>query len=144
MAKTKKSRSNNSYHGHDNNFLLLVAGGFIVVVIMIYYMGGQVFQKKSYSTTPSYASENTDAVESDQVSIKGFKYFPGTVKVKKGESVTWTNKDADVNSATADDGSFDTGALYQDGEGSVIFDTPGIYSYHSAQNPEVKGVVIVE
>lgn len=80
----------------------------------------------------------------NSVEIKDFSYSPQTITVKVGDSVTWTNKDVAGHSATADDGSFDTGVLAQGESGVVTFDTAGTFAYHCTPHPNITGTAIVE
>ncbi len=56
-------------------------------------------------------------------------YSPATVSVFVGDTVTWRNTGAAQHSATADDGSFDTGIFAAGQSRSVTFDNPGTFSY---------------
>jgi plastocyanin len=59
-----------------------------------------------------------------------FEFDAAQVTVPAGTSVTWTNDGQAPHSATAVDGSFDTG-LYDGGESeSITFDTPGTFAYY--------------
>jgi plastocyanin len=51
------------------------------------------------------------AAASGGVSIQGFAFHPGSMTVNVGDTVTWTNQDSAQHTATANDGSFDTGTL---------------------------------
>jgi plastocyanin len=85
------------------------------------------------------------ALAADQsVAIANFAYSPSTVTVSVGDSVTWTNNDEAPHTATADDDSWDTGTLAQNGTGAVTFDTAGEYSYHCDIHPNMTGTVVVE
>ncbi len=64
------------------------------------------------------------------VSMKDFEFDPAAITVPVGATVTWTNDGVQQHSATAVDGSFDTG-LYGSGESaSVTFDTAGTFAYY--------------
>ena len=63
------------------------------------------------------------------IAIEGFKYAPEDVTVDVGTTVTWTNEDAAPHTATADDGSFDTGDLREGGKGEVTFRKAGSFAY---------------
>ena len=63
------------------------------------------------------------------VAIEEFKFVPGDVTVDVGTTVTWTNEDAAPHTATADDGSFDTGDLRQQDAGEVTFRKAGSFAY---------------
>jgi plastocyanin len=86
--------------------------------------------------TPMSAS--TSAVE-----IKGFAFNPPMIEVPSGTTVTWTNQDTAPHTATAEDGSFDTGRLNQGQSGEVTFDQPGTYTYICTFHPNMKGTVVV-
>lgn len=45
------------------------------------------------------------------VEITGFKFKPATLAVRAGDTVTWVNRDIAPHTATAADGSWDTGKL---------------------------------
>lgn len=72
-------------------------------------------------------------------------YDPQTITIEVGESVVWHNEDDDTHTATADDGSFDTGDVAA-GEYSetVIFDEEGEFTYSCNYHPTMTGTVIVE
>jgi plastocyanin len=64
------------------------------------------------------------------VSMKDFEFGPVELRVKAGTVVTWANDGARPHSATAVDGSFDTG-VYGAGESrSATFETPGTFVYY--------------
>ncbi|HEX7290611.1 MAG TPA: plastocyanin/azurin family copper-binding protein, partial [Conexibacter sp.] len=55
----------------------------------------------------------------------------------------WTNADAASHTATADDGSFDTGTLAQGRSGSHAFTSAGTFAYHCTIHPSMHGTVTV-
>lgn len=65
------------------------------------------------------------------VEMANFAYVSNNITVPAGTAVTWVNKDSGPrHSATAADGSFDTG-LFDAGEQSTLtFDAPGTYVYY--------------
>lgn len=79
-----------------------------------------------------------------KVSIKDVSYSPKEIKIKKGDTVTWTNADERDHTVTADDGSFKSGKM-SDGETfKQKFDKPGRYKYHCDYHPRMKATVVVE
>ena len=52
-----------------------------------------------------------DAVRSAKVEIVDFAYDPDPVTIEEGGKVIWLNEDSAPHTATAEDGSFDTGTL---------------------------------
>lgn len=75
--------------------------------------------------------------------ISDFKFTPSTITVTAGESVTWTNSGPSGHSATADDGSFDTGVLRRGASGSHTFTAAGTYTFHCTPHPFMTGKVVV-
>jgi plastocyanin len=78
------------------------------------------------------------------VSISGFAFQPGTVTVRVGDSVTWTNNDAVAHTADADNGSWETGSIAGGAGASVTFRSAGTYGYHCDFHPEMTGRVVVQ
>jgi plastocyanin len=67
---------------------------------------------------------------SASVSVGDNFYAPTSVTVAVGDTVTWNNNGQAPHSATADDGSFDTGVFDPGGRRSVSFDSAGTFSYY--------------
>jgi plastocyanin len=78
------------------------------------------------------------------VAISGFSFSPATVTVAVGDTVTWTNSDSTAHTATADDGSFDTGTIGNGASGTVTFATAGTFAYHCSIHAQMTGTVVVE
>jgi plastocyanin len=77
-----------------------------------------------------------------------FTYEPLEITVAPGATVTWINQGEFEHSATADDGSWDTGVYGSDSQASITFDTPGTYPYYcllhgTAGGNGMSGTVIV-
>jgi plastocyanin len=77
------------------------------------------------------------------VTIKNFKFAPASISVHVGDSVSWTNQDSTAHTATASDGSFDTGALNKGKSGSHTFTKAGTVAYICSIHPFMKGTVVV-
>ncbi|MDP3941180.1 MAG: cupredoxin family copper-binding protein [bacterium] len=117
-----------------------------VIVVLVLIVAGYFVLNKSASQMPGAATQQTTGVTAatNTVTIQNFVYSPSTITVKVGDSVTWTNRDSVGHSATADDGSFDTGVLSQGQTGSVTFTKAGTYTYFCSVHPNMKGTVIVQ
>lgn len=61
--------------------------------------------------------------------IEGSAFSPEVATIRVGSEVVWRNKDASPHTITADDGSFDSGALNQGEEFSRKFTSPGTIKY---------------
>jgi len=106
-------------------------------------------QSQFVITQPPAANVETVEAEAPQtvsVDIVGFKYSPNSVKIKVGDTVTWTQKDAVMHTVTIVSGpeSFDSGLLKKDQTFSYTFTKPGTYSYKCTPHPNMRGEVIVE
>jgi plastocyanin len=70
-------------------------------------------------------------------------YVPGSVTVKAGQHVTFYNNDTNPHSATAADGSFDTGVM-SPGQAKIIpFSKPGTYPFSDILQSNMNGIVHV-
>jgi plastocyanin len=78
-----------------------------------------------------------------KVEIVEFTYQPDPVRVEAGGKVIWQNMDSAPHTATADDGSFDTGTLEEGKLKSESFKDPGTFTYFCAIHPEMHGTVEV-
>lgn len=78
------------------------------------------------------------------VTIKGFAYSPAELRVKVGDTVTWTQEDSIQHNVAFDDGSL-TGSLLNKGQTfSYTFPVKGTFAYHCTPHPRMQAKVIVE
>lgn len=77
------------------------------------------------------------------VSIEGSSFSPEVIHVKAGGEVVWKNKDAAVHTVTADDGSFDSGALGQGDKFKRKFPSTGTFKYSCDNHSWMKGTIEV-
>jgi plastocyanin len=80
----------------------------------------------------------------EAVTIADFAFSPQTVTITVGDTVTWTNSDAVVHTATATDGAWDTGDLAQGQSGAITFSTAGTFAYLCTPHPTMTGTVVVQ
>ena len=79
------------------------------------------------------------------ISIDNFTFTPGTVTVKAGTTVTWTNKDDIPHGIAATGNTFARSkAMDTDGTYSFTFTTPGTYKYFCYMHPHMTGIIVVE
>ncbi|HEX2233019.1 MAG TPA: cupredoxin family copper-binding protein [Thermoleophilaceae bacterium] len=81
--------------------------------------------------------------QSGSVTITDFKFSPASITVNVGDTVTWTNQGPTQHSATASNGSFDTGTFPRGQSRSHTFHAPGSFSYICTPHPFMKGTVTV-
>jgi amicyanin len=77
------------------------------------------------------------------VTIADFAFSPATLTITAGDTVTWTNEDAMIHTATSVDGAFDSGDLDQGDDYSLTFTTPGTYDYLCTPHPSMTGRIVV-
>jgi plastocyanin len=100
-------------------------------------------------TPPAAPAPATPAGEMDSnasmaVTIKDYAFTPATLTVPAGTTVTWTNNDPVPHTATASDGSFDSGNLNPGQSFSFTFATPGSFSYVCQYHAGMKGTIVVQ
>ena len=89
------------------------------------------------------SSTSTPAVPANAVDIT-MEFSPSTLNVSVGDTVTWTNKHTMTHSATADNGTFDSGNLAPGETYSFTFDTAGTYTYKCNIHSSMTGTIVVE
>jgi plastocyanin len=95
------------------------------------------------SPVTSPAAGSPAATTGDTVAIRDFAFQPAALDVALGTTMTWTNEDSVQHTATADDGSFDSGELAQDESFSHTFSTPGTFTYICTIHPSMTGAITV-
>lgn len=129
---------------------IIVIGGGVYLVNQSHSSSSQMkdspmptqVQAQAQTNPPSGTTQAT--ADKNAVTIQNFAFSPATLTVKVGDKVTWTNQDSAGHSATADDGSFDTGVLAQGKSGSITFSKVGTFTYHCSVHPMMKGTIIVQ
>jgi len=83
------------------------------------------------------------AVEGAGDPTTAWKFEPAEITVKVGGSVTFQNSGTQQHTATANDGSFDTGALAAGATKLVTFSRAGTFTFHCSFHPWMTGTVTV-
>ena len=82
------------------------------------------------------------AVEMLNKGDKGTMVFqPDLVRIAVGDTITFTNADSMTHTATALDGSFDTGQLAKGKSAKVKISAAGAHPFHCAIHSSMKGTV---
>lgn len=87
---------------------------------------------------PARAGGTEHAVE-----IVDFAFSPATLTITAGDTVTWTNGDGVVHTATSPAGTFDSGDLAMGESYSFTFTEPGTLDYLCTPHPSMTGRIIV-
>jgi plastocyanin len=77
------------------------------------------------------------------VTIADFHFTPPSTTVHVGDTITWTNDGPSSHTATATDGSFDTGTLSKGHSSSHTFTKPGTFAYVCSIHPFMHGTITV-
>jgi amicyanin len=77
------------------------------------------------------------------IEIADFAFQPGTVTITVGDTVTWTNRDPVVHTATSTAGAFDSGELGTGESYQVTFTEPGTFDYLCTPHPSMTGRIVV-
>jgi plastocyanin len=79
------------------------------------------------------------------VDISGFAFQPGTVTIKVGDTVTWTNSDTTAHTATStDDPALFDGEMAPGESFSFTFTEAGSFDYFCEIHPTMEGTVVVQ
>ena len=95
-------------------------------------------------TTGTSSTTNQSATSTDEVEIEGMAFKPANITVKKGTTVTWTNKNDTahkVTGKTANGPKSET--LNKDDTYSFTFNEVGEFSYFCELHPSMTGKVTV-
>jgi plastocyanin len=117
---------------------LIIPSGAAVVVALL---GFALANHASGSSSPR--STATVPGKAAAVTIKNYAFAPQTLTVKAGTRITWTNRDSTAHTATADQGSLDTGTINPAQSKTIDFQRPGTYTYHCAFHAFMTGTITV-
>jgi plastocyanin len=102
----------------------------------------------AYFTSVSNGNGKTADLADAQVQITDTGFSPATVKVKKGQRVTWSNDAVTPRQVLGSNNmpALNTDVVLQEGDTvTVTMDQPGTYNYHDAQSTsDISGTIIVE
>jgi plastocyanin len=97
----------------------------------------------SPAPSPSPGAAASAPPGSASVDLADFAFQPDSLSIPAGTSVAFRNIGAALHTATADDGSWDTGFVEPDGSMVLRFDTAGTYAYTCVIHPAMVGTIDV-
>lgn len=129
----------------------------LVIVAVLVLGGGTIWLVTKNNNTKVDTMSNMDMHEgattsgsskptaTNSVTIENFAFSPANITVKKGTTVTWTNKDSTAHTVTENDGKNgpDSSSLDQGKSYSFTYDTVGTFKYHCSFHPNMVGTVTV-
>jgi LPXTG-motif cell wall-anchored protein len=77
------------------------------------------------------------------VAIADFHFSPSTTTIHVGDTITWSNSGPSSHTATATNGSFNTGILKKGHSASHTFTQAGTFAYVCQIHPFMHGTIIV-
>ncbi|HEX6513421.1 MAG TPA: cupredoxin domain-containing protein [Chloroflexota bacterium] len=89
------------------------------------------------------AAPQPAATPGNQVRIQDFSFTPPVLGVTLGTQVTWTNGGPSNHTVTANDGSFESGAIQRNANFSFTFSKAGTFAYHCSFHPTMQATVVV-
>ena len=78
------------------------------------------------------------------INIANFTFNPGNITVAVGTTLTWTNGDGPSHTTTSDEEGWDSGVLASGDSFELVFDTPGVFTYHCSIHPSMSATVTAE
>ncbi len=85
----------------------------------------------------------TTQYSSNTITIQNTAFYPTTLTVKPGTTVTWINKDNETQDIVSNTGIFDSGNLKTNQSYNYTFNQSGSYPFHSTINANLTGTIIV-
>jgi plastocyanin len=93
---------------------------------------------------PSTPPTPTQPAKTYEVTIQGFAFSPFSLKINKGDTIVWTNKDSAPHTVTSDTGNeLASATLATDQNYSHTFNQAGIFNYHCGIHLSMKAKVVV-
>jgi len=93
--------------------------------------------------TPHARHHTAHAASDTTVTIADFSFSPASITIHVGDTVTWTNHGPSAHTATASNGTFNTGVLQKGQSASHTFTTAGTFTYICSIHPFMHGTVVV-
>ena len=95
------------------------------------------------AASPALAAEPHHASTGPRVAMEFAAFDPERIDAVAGDTVTWHNDSVARHTVTADDGSFDSGALFGGDSYARRFGAPAVVRYHCSVHPSMRGEVDV-
>ncbi|MFA5993079.1 MAG: cupredoxin domain-containing protein [Candidatus Pacearchaeota archaeon] len=126
--------------------------GFIVIVLLVVGVAFLIVSHMRQPVTPVYNPPNKTLPEPVQnesktypVTIQNLTFTPFEITVNKGDIITWSNCDNFTSTVTSDSGNELNSPILKNGDTFIhMFNTTGVYNYHSEIRTNMKGRIIVQ
>jgi glucose dehydrogenase/plastocyanin len=139
-----------TYELDGQQYIAIAAGGISLAVgsangdaVWAFAVDGKLAPFSTPKPPPSEVAFTQPIVATSTVKVMEFSYDVPRASVVAGTTVTWTNAGSQIHTATASDGSFDTGDIAPGAAATFTFSTPGTYTYICAPHPWMSAQIIV-
>ena len=134
----------------------LITGLALLLGLAIAAASNACFSERRETTAPPDLSAggciipvNSPVVGATQalVAIRDFTFYPATIRVRAGTTVTWVDCEPEgtaAHTSTSDTRVWDSGSLTTGDTYSQTFNQPGQFPYHCEPHPFMRATVIVE
>jgi plastocyanin len=113
----------------------------IPVTLSRYFGGGRrapVPANAAPAASPGAAGKDTVLAE-----VRDFMFRPSRLVVERGTTIVWTNGGQVIHTVTAEDGSFDSGAIESGTSRAMVFSRAGTFPFHCTPHPFMRGELLV-
>lgn len=125
----------------------------IIIAVLVLALGSLIFfankgannagNEGNLSNITNFLSNISNSTH--DVFIQNIAFNPGSLTIKAGDTIIWTNMDNVAHTVTSDSGTeLHSGTLSTGDTYSHIFTKAGTYTYHCSIHTMMKGTVIVQ
>jgi plastocyanin len=100
-------------------------------------------RRRTWRSRTKASDIRAHAAGDPNATISDFKFTPASLTIHVGDTITWVNNGPSEHSATANNGSFNTGLLKKGASASHTFTTAGTFTYFCSIHPFMHGTVVV-
>jgi len=118
------------------NIRLILAGSALIA--------SAACSSSSSPTMPSTPSGNNVSIVTGASALTTTAYSPNPIVLAIGGTATWKNNDSVAHTATANDGTWDSGSIAPGGTFSRTFPAAGSFPYKCTIHPGMVGTVTVQ
>jgi len=122
--------------------ILLLCGASYAFAVQPYSEPAGTRMPVQTSSTASQAQPQSGNPPDAVIVMKNIVFQPAELTVHPGEVVEWKNEDIVAHTVTANDGSFDSGAIPPGGTWKMTVTKPGTLEYHCQPHPNMTARLI--
>ena len=137
--------------GNKSKLIILIIIILLLIGVFVYFKFYKDDKQKSPITGTQIDENNTInnslslSDDTYDIRIQSYKFYPEILRIKAGDTITWTNADIVPHTITSDSNKeIDSKEFNKDETFSHKFDQKGAYSYHCKLHSRMQGTIIVE